>query len=93
MKQNTTLLLVVIFLLLSVQVVDAQEITVESKVLMITEDELVELSAQKKFDNLVMIMKELVKINSKEELKITEIIINDFNLIPKQGYKINYIIE
>ena len=90
MKEGTALILVITFLLLSVQIVDAQEIEVESRVLNVSENELVELSAQQKFDDLIIIMKELVKQNIKEKVKLKEILINDFNLLPEQGYKINY---
>ena len=70
----------------------AQTIEVENKVIMVAENELVELSAQKKFDGLIMIMQELVKqkIESNEEIEIEEINIVNFELIPQEGFKIHY---
>ena len=68
------------------------EIEVESEVLFVAENELVELSAQKKFDDLLMIMKELVKqeVESESEIKLEAIKISNFKLVPQQGFEIYY---
>jgi len=94
MKKITTVMLLVGFLCLQVTAAVAKPVEVENEVLVVAEDELVELTAQEKFTDLMVIMKELVqqKIESGEELKRDDIIIDDFELEPEQGFKIYYYI-
>jgi len=87
-------MLLVGLLCLQVTAAVAKPVEVESEVLVVAEDELVELTAQEKFTDLMVIMKELVqqKIESGEELERDDIIIDDFELEPEQGFKIYYYI-
>ena len=89
------MILVLSFLLLLGSTADAEEISVESKMILVAEDELVELSARKKFDGLVMIMKELVreKIEDENEISLEEITISNFELVPQNGFKIYYYLD
>ena len=92
MKQGLVFILVLSVLMLVVPNTEAREIEVETKVIIVAEDKLVELSAQKKFDDLIMIMKELVKqeVKNNKEIKVEEVEIINFELIPKEGFKIYY---
>ena len=92
MKKVTAVLLLIAFLCLQVTTAFAKTIEVESQVLVIEENELIELSAQKKFNDLIVIIKELVrqKIDSDEEVKLDQITIVNFKLVPEQGFKIYY---
>ena len=70
---------------------EAKEVEVENEVIVVAENKLVEIAAQKKFDDLIMIMKELVKQKlAQQELEIKNITILDFELLPQQGFEINY---
>ena len=91
-KKRVIIFSLIAFLFLTSLPVGAEEINVKSQVLVVSENKLVELSAQQKFDDLIVIMKELVKAELKEdkELKIAEITITDFELVPEQGFKIYY---
>ena len=92
MKKVVAIILLMGLVFLQAPLAIAQTIEVENKVIMVAENELVELSAQKKFDGLIMIMQELVKqkIESNEEIEIEEINIVNFELIPQEGFKIYY---
>ncbi|MGM0502828.1 MAG: hypothetical protein ACQERJ_09880 [Bacillota bacterium] len=92
MKKIAGVMLVITILCLQVTTVFANPIEVESQVLVVAEDKLVELSAQKKFNNLMVLMKELVRQerDDKELVKLEEITIVNFELVPEQGFKIYY---
>ena len=91
-KKGVIIFSLISFLFLTSLPVGAEDINVESQVLVVSENKLVELSAQQKFDDLIVIMKELVKAELKEdeEVEIAEITITDFELVPGQGFKIYY---
>ena len=91
-KQITTVVLILSFLLLTGEIAFAEKIEVENEVILVAENRLVELSAQKKFNDLVMIMKEMVKreLKDKEDIKLEQVTISNFELIPEQGFKIYY---
>ena len=91
-KQITTVVLILSFLLLTGEIAFAEKIEVENEVILVAENRLVELSAQKKFNDLVMIMKEMVKreLKDKEDIKLEQVTISNFDLIPEQGFKIYY---
>ncbi|MBM7556953.1 hypothetical protein [Halanaerobacter jeridensis] len=90
MKRILSLLLVLSFLISSIAIVEAKEIEVEDQVLLVAEDELVELSAQKKFEDLIMIMKELVQAKAESKVELEEIKISNFELLPQERFKIYY---
>ena len=90
MKKVVAIILLMGLVFLQAPLAIAQTIEVENKVIMVAEDELVELSAQKKFDGLIMIMQELVKQKIGSDEEIEEINIVNFELIPQEGFKIYY---
>ena len=92
MKKVVAIILLMGLVFLQAPLAIAQTIEVENKVIMVAETALVELSAQKKFDGLIMIMQELVKqkIESNQEIEIEENNIVKFELMPQEGFKIHY---